>query len=58
VRAGKLIGNFLSEVAREGLDGANPAAAGPLAEITSISLEVMDSMSDMVWVINPGFGGP
>src|SRR5262245_40063879 len=45
----------LSEVARARLDEASPAASGPLAEITSISREVMDSMSDMVWAINPQY---
>ena len=43
----------LSEVARARLDETSPAASGPLAEITSISRGVMDSMSDMVWAINP-----
>jgi ligand-binding sensor domain-containing protein/signal transduction histidine kinase len=45
----------LSEVARARLDEAHPAAAGTLAEITTISREVMDSMGDMVWVINPRY---
>jgi signal transduction histidine kinase len=44
----------LSEVARARLDEGHPVA-GPLAEITIISREVMDSMSDMVWVINPRY---
>jgi ligand-binding sensor domain-containing protein/signal transduction histidine kinase len=47
---------ILSEVARAQLDDeAHPAVAGPLAEITSISRDVINSMSDMVWVINPRY---
>ena len=45
----------LSEVARAHLDEAHPAALGPLAEITTISREAMDSIGDMVWVINPRY---
>jgi ligand-binding sensor domain-containing protein len=45
----------LSEVARARLDETRSAAAGPLAEITTIAREVMDSMGDMVWVINPRY---
>ena len=45
----------LSEVARARMEEARMDAAGPLAEITTISREVMDSMSDMVWVINPKY---
>lgn len=45
----------LSEVARAHLDKAHPAAVGQLAEITTISREVMDSIGDMVWVINPTY---
>jgi signal transduction histidine kinase len=45
----------LSEVARAPLIDAHPTAAGSLAEITTISREVMDSISDMVWVINPRY---
>jgi signal transduction histidine kinase len=45
----------LSEVARARLHEADTGAAGPLAEITTISREVMDSMGDMVWVINPRY---
>ena len=46
---------ILSGVARAHLDESHPAAAGPLAEIAAISGEVMDSMGDMVWVINPRY---
>ena len=46
----------LSEVARAVLDEeAHSAAAGPLAEITTISRDVISSMSDMVWVVNPRY---
>ncbi len=45
----------LSEVARTHLGETHPAVAGPLAEIVAISREVMDSMGDMVWVINPRY---
>jgi signal transduction histidine kinase/ligand-binding sensor domain-containing protein len=45
----------LSEVARAHLDGDHPAAVSPLAEIATISREVVDSMGDMVWIINPRY---
>jgi ligand-binding sensor domain-containing protein/signal transduction histidine kinase len=45
----------LSEVARAHLEEAHPAAVGPLAEIAIISRGVMESMGDMVWVINPRY---
>lgn len=45
----------LSEVASAHLDEAHPAAVGPLAEIAIISREVVDSIGDMVWVINPRY---
>jgi ligand-binding sensor domain-containing protein/signal transduction histidine kinase len=45
----------LSEVARARLCEAHPAAARPIDEITTISRELMDSMGDMVWVINPRY---
>jgi ligand-binding sensor domain-containing protein/signal transduction histidine kinase len=45
----------LSQVARARLDEAHPVASGPLAEITAISSEVMGSIGDMVWVINPSY---
>jgi len=44
---------ILSEVARSRLDRTDSRAAGPLAEVASISGELVDSMSDMVWAINP-----
>jgi len=45
----------LSEVAQAHLDEAYPSAAKPIAEIAAISREAMDSMSDVVWVINPRY---
>jgi signal transduction histidine kinase len=43
---------ILSEVAQRG--GGNGAPNGsPLAEIAGISRELVDSMSDIVWAINP-----
>jgi signal transduction histidine kinase len=44
---------ILSEVARGRLDGLGHQLGAPLTEIIAISAEVMDSMSDMVWAINP-----
>ena len=41
----------LSEVARRG--SANGRNGAPLAEIAGISRELVDSMSDIVWAINP-----
>lgn len=45
----------LSEVTKASLFEVHPAAAQSLAEITTISREVMGSISDMVWVINPRY---
>jgi ligand-binding sensor domain-containing protein/signal transduction histidine kinase len=45
----------LSEMARADLGEAHSVAVGQLAEITTISREVMDSMGDTVWVINPRY---
>lgn len=45
---------ILSEVARRGSEGAAAARNGTtLAEIAGISRELVDSMSDIVWAINP-----
>jgi ligand-binding sensor domain-containing protein/signal transduction histidine kinase len=41
----------LSEVARRGT--GNGGSGGPLEEIAGISRELVDSMSDIVWAINP-----
>ncbi len=43
----------LSEVARWRLEAHDPRAAEPLGRIGDISRELIDSMSDIVWAINP-----
>lgn len=43
---------ILSEVAIKGL-GTNGAAREPLARIATTSRELVDTMSDIVWAINP-----
>jgi len=43
----------LSEVARRKIQGANLDTSEPFVEIASISREVVDAMSDIVWAINP-----
>ena len=42
---------ILSEAARR--ESANSTAADTMAQVASISREVVDSMSDIVWAINP-----
>ena len=44
---------LLSEVARQRLGGADNGVAEPLTMISSASHEVVSSMSDIVWAINP-----
>ena len=44
---------ILSEVARSGADGPAPRNATTLSEIAGISRELVDSMGDIVWAINP-----
>jgi len=44
---------IISEVARCRINGIDPRAAGPLSEISSMSSELVDAMSDIVWAINP-----
>jgi ligand-binding sensor domain-containing protein len=44
---------ILSEVARSGTEGHAPRNATTLSEIAGISRELIDSMSDIVWAINP-----
>jgi ligand-binding sensor domain-containing protein/signal transduction histidine kinase len=45
---------ILSEVANQRLgDGNNEQGAGPLARIIKVSNELVDTMSDIVWAINP-----
>jgi nitrate/nitrite-specific signal transduction histidine kinase len=44
---------ILSEVAKRQLVPAAPALAEPLADIAGISRDVVDSMSDIIWAIDP-----
>ncbi len=44
---------ILSELAQRKLEGADPHAAGPLADIATVARELVDGMSDIVWAINP-----
>lgn len=45
--------SILSEVVRRGVAGDDPLATEPLSMIASASRELVDSMSDIVWAINP-----
>ena len=45
--------SLLSEVVRRKLDEANSGVAEPLSSIAGLSRELVDSMSDIVWAINP-----
>ena len=44
---------ILSEVARRSIENSEASASGPLSDITAVSGELVDSMSDIVWTINP-----
>jgi ligand-binding sensor domain-containing protein/signal transduction histidine kinase len=44
---------ILSEVARRKVENADLQAAGPLSDIATVSGELVDAMSDIVWAINP-----
>jgi signal transduction histidine kinase/ligand-binding sensor domain-containing protein len=44
---------ILSEVTQRRVNSESPDVAGPLADIASISREVVESMSDIVWTIDP-----
>ena len=44
---------ILSELASRHADPANPRLAEPLTDIAGISRELVDSMSDIVWAIDP-----
>ncbi len=44
---------ILSEVANRHVDPSQPQLAEPLADIAGISREMVDSMSDIVWSIDP-----
>ncbi|HEX2457970.1 MAG TPA: two-component regulator propeller domain-containing protein [Vicinamibacterales bacterium] len=45
--------SLLSEVARREVDDDNGSITGPLSSIAGLSRELVDSMSDIVWAINP-----
>lgn len=45
--------SILSEVARQQGRNANGAMSGPLKSIADVSNELVDTMSDIVWAINP-----
>jgi signal transduction histidine kinase/ligand-binding sensor domain-containing protein len=45
--------SLLSEVVQQRIDGKDPAVTAPLATIATSSRELVDSMSDIVWAINP-----
>jgi signal transduction histidine kinase len=44
---------ILSEVVRRRIGESDPEINGPLSRIANISRELVDSMSDIVWAINP-----
>lgn len=44
---------ILSEVAERTLKGPDAAAAEPIGRVSLISRELVDSMSEIVWAINP-----
>jgi PAS domain S-box-containing protein len=45
--------SLLSEVAKQQIDGGNHALSEPLTSIAGLSRQLVDSMSDIVWAINP-----
>ena len=44
---------ILSEVAERGMKQPDPAVAEPISRVSLISRELVDSMSEIVWAINP-----
>jgi signal transduction histidine kinase len=44
---------IMSEVARQQVDGENQRVSHPLSVIAGTSRELVDSMADIVWAINP-----
>jgi PAS domain S-box-containing protein len=46
--------SLLSEVVRHQIGGLSPSLAEPLSSIAALARELVDSMSDIVWAINPG----
>jgi PAS domain S-box-containing protein len=45
--------SLLSEVVRHRIHDVDPSLADPLSSIAALSRELVDSMSDIVWAINP-----
>jgi PAS domain S-box-containing protein len=45
--------SLLSEVARQRVTGVDRSLAEPLSSIAGLARELVDSMSDIVWAINP-----
>src|SRR5262249_39009265 len=45
--------SLLSEVAKQRIDGEHRALSEPLTSIAGLSRQLVDSMSDIVWAINP-----
>ncbi len=45
--------SLLTEVARQSMNGASSFANDQLAIVASLSRELVDSMSDIVWAVNP-----
>ena len=45
--------SLISEVAQRKLDGADPPVREHLSSIAKLSRELVDSMSEIVWAINP-----
>jgi len=45
--------SLLSEVAKQQIDGGHHAVDEPLTSIAGLARQVVDSMSDIVWAINP-----
>ena len=44
---------ILTEVAQRRLTGDDPAVVEPISRVSSISRELVDAMSEIVWAINP-----
>jgi signal transduction histidine kinase len=44
---------ILAEVLQRRIDGGDPRLTQPLAKIAGVSRELVDSMGDIVWAINP-----
>ena len=46
---------ILTEVAQSRMTGHDPAVIEPISRVSSISRELVDSMSEIVWAINPRY---